>query len=256
MSAVFCLPQPFTYVSGGQAATAPATNLGYDEPGLVWRSAGLSSVSLVIQTAGLPFDTIALCLNNLRASDSVKVSMGGTAANVNGASPSFSQTISAWSGVAPLGKATTTLLLAAPVSYAFIRLDITSTLNPDNFVEASRLVVGKRVACLGVDLGDEETFEDGSTVDDVAGYTTISQARMRSGRKVTISHLKEADYYSAWRPFLAAAGRTNAFLFMPNDDPAYAYTQQQVMLARINTTAKGASLASDQNRIELTLLSV
>lgn len=254
MSAVLCAPQAWTFSSGSTASpTAPATNLSFDEPGMVWRSASLGGVYLTFQTAGLPFDTIALAKTNLRASDTVRVKMGSTASNVNGSNPTYSQSFAAFTGVAPLdGKSTWTLLLDAPVTHAFVRIEITSTGNPAQYVEASRLIIGQRVTASGVDIGDEENFQDGSVIDNSLGATTIDPYGIRMGRKVTFGNIKDVDYYTNWQSFFYAVGQKNAFLFMPVTEGNF--LQRTTLFARQNADPKAVALASDLYRLEMSLL--
>jgi hypothetical protein len=253
MSAVFLEPKAFTYLNGGTATMAGAGNLRFDEPGLVWRSSGTSGVFLVVQYDGSPIDTIALVDNNLRPTDTIRVRMGATTASVNGVAP-LDFTFNAWEGIAPLGAATSIHFLASPVTYPFIRLDISSPGNPDGHIQASRLVLSKKFTNDGVDYGDDETFEDGSSVEDGLGFTTVDPYGGRVGRRLTVSHIKQDDYYTNWRGFLYRVGRKIAWLFLPTTDPTY--LQQQMSFVRINTTAKVVNQTTDQFRVELGVLSV
>ncbi len=254
MSAILCQPKPWTFVAGSEITTAPTKNMNADEPGMVWRSNGLTTVYIKVQLDGSAWDTFALMGSNLRATDTIRIRAGGTSAIVDGTSSlTVDQTFNAWSGVAPTAGALSFKLLIAAVTSPFVRIDITSTSNPAGYVQAMRLVLGLRVSTDGVDTNAEQTFEDMSNVEDGLGYTTVDEYGVRIGWKVTLSGLKDADYNANWFPFLRAVGRKKAFLFIPDD--GVAYIQTQAIFGRITSSAKGSSPVADYNNVELSLLS-
>lgn len=255
MSAVFVQPKKFTVVGASEIATGPASNLNQDRSGLVWRSNGTSSVYFTVQLDGTAWDTVSLVKSNLRPTDTIQIRAGASAAAVAGTSGlTLNQTISAYTGVDPAdGGAISIYQLASPVTSPFVRIDITSTGNPSGFVQAQRLVIGKRVAADGLDLGAEWTPEDGSEVSNERGVTTINPFGVRTTLKLSLTALKEADYWGKWWPFLKSVGKQKAFLCIPDDDPAY--LQNQSVFGFVSNSAKGISVSSDYMTLELTMLS-
>ncbi|KQO09442.1 hypothetical protein [Sphingomonas sp. Leaf242] len=254
MTAVFLNPKAFTVVTANQSATALAANLRQDEAGMVWRSSNLTTVYVTVQLDGTAWDSVALVGSNLRASDTIRIRAGATAAIVDGSSSlTVDQTFAAWSGTAPTNGALSFKLLGAAVTSPFVRIDITSTGNSAGYVQAKRLVIGKRVETDGVNIGAEQTFEDMSSVEEGLGYTTVDRYGVRIGWKVTLDGIKDATYNNDWYPFLRDVGRSKPFVFIPDDSSAY--VQTQAVFGRVNSTAKGSSPASDFNVVEINLLS-
>ncbi|WP_156348280.1 hypothetical protein [Sphingomonas sp. Leaf34] len=251
MATVLCAPQSFSVNASSEQATAPASNALTPFPGVVWRSNGLSTVYVTLATSGAPIDLIALAGSNLRSTDTVRV-RGSSAAAMT--SPVFDVTVSAWSGTAPNRGATTLIQLASAVTPAFVRIDITSTGNPVGYVEVQRLVVGKKVVCDGVDIGCEHGLEDQSQSEDILGSTVFDEFRVRDSWKATISNVKETDYWTIWVPFLRGIGKTRDFLFVPETDPAF--LQNQAIMGRITSNAKGSYRSSDLLLVDLNILQV
>ena len=255
MTAVFCAPTSFSVASGSEGAVAPARNLNTDPMGLVWRSTGLLGVQLTISLADPSFDTVALVGSNLRAGDTIRVRAGSSASVVAGETDLLlDATVPAWTGTAPTSGALTVLVLDAPIAASFVRLDLTSSGNPDGYVEASRLIIGKRVQADGIDIGCEQTFEDGSDVQEGLGFTTVDEYRVRIGWKVSVSGVKEADYWAKWFPFLRSIGRHKGFLFLPDSESDH--VQTQAVFGRMANSAKGSAKSSDFTIIDMTILSV
>lgn len=247
MSAVFCMPLAIKYETSSTLSEAPPKNLENDEPGMVWRSVGTSGY-VVFKLPSSPFDTIALVGSNQRATDSWRVRMGATLAELNGVTP-FDETYAAWSGVPPIGDAISFALLDDPVTYQYIRIDFNSPGHPDGHIEVCRLVVGMRVMNEGIDIGHEEVFDDRSSISEGTGFTTIERYNVRQQHKISISHIRELDYYTHWRPFLAAVGQSKFFLYMERtDDP---YQQQKTFYVRNSTSPKRLNLSYDQQQLEL-----
>jgi hypothetical protein len=255
MSAVFVQPKKFTVSSASVTATGPAENMNQDSPGLVWRSNGLSGVYATVQLDGSAWDAVALVKSNLRASDTIQIRAGASAAAVAGTSGlTLNQTISAYSGTDPAdGGAITICQLASPVTSAFVRIDVTSTGNPAGYVQAQRLVIGLRVLADGLDLGAEWTPEDGSEVSNDRGFTSINPFGVRTILKLSLTALKESDYWAKWWPFLKSVGKQKAFLCIPDTDPTY--LQNQSVFGFMSSSAKGTSISSDLMTVEITMLS-
>lgn len=253
MATLFCVPQPFTITASNSATSAQASNMAYDAPGMVWRSANLTTVYFTAQV-GAGWDTIALTGNNLRASDTIRIRGAATEAATTSA-PTYDVTISAWTGVAPAAGAISLLTLAATRNETFLRIDITSTGNPAGYVQVQRFVVGKRIENAGLDIGYERGPEDTSAVDEGLGYTSINRYNVRVSWKITISGMKEIDYETYWYPFTRYVGRSRAFLFVEESANA-GYLQNRAAMCRFTGSAKGSAASSDYWSVDATLLSV
>ena len=255
MAAVLVAPLPFTALAANEQVTAPFANTRSDEPGFVWRTANLTTTYGKVQLSGAEWDTFALVGSNLRATDTIRIRAGATSASVDGtAGLTVDQTFNAWSGVAPTGGALSFKLLTASVTSPFVRIDITSAGNPANYVQAGRLVLGKRVETDGVNVGAEQTFEDSSVVESGPGYTSVDRYNTRIGWKVTLEGITDAKYYTNWFPFLRSVGITQAFVFIPDTDSPY--IQNQAVFCRVTgSAAKGSSPVADYNIVEFGVLS-
>ncbi|MBD8699272.1 hypothetical protein IFT54_05510 [Sphingomonas sp. CFBP 13714] len=256
MAAVFVAPLPFTALAANEQATAPLSNTRNDEPGFVWRSANLTTVYAKVQLTGAvtEWDTFALVGSNLRATDTIRVRAGATAAAVDGTSGlTVDQTFNAWTGVAPTGGALSFKLLGAVVASPFVRMDITSTGNPATYVQAQRIVIGKRVETDGVNVGAEITFDDSSIVETGPGYTSVDIYNVRIGWKVTLDFITDAKFFTNWFPFLRRVGTFQPFVFIPDTDSLY--VQSQAVFARVTSSAKGSLPGTDANTVEINVLS-
>lgn len=255
MTTILLAPKPFTVISANEQSIAPVKNMGVDEPGFVWRSNDLSSVTFKVLLDGTAWDTFALVDNNLRSGDTIRIRAGASSTVVDGTtSLTVDQTFTAWSGTAPTGGALSFRVLGSTVTSAYVRIDITSGGNPAGYVQAARLAFGKRVVTDGVNIGANQTFEDTSVIEEGPGFTTVDEYGVRIGWEVGLEGITDANYNANWFPFLRAVGRKKAFVFIPDD--ASAYVQTQAMLARIVSSAKGTSPVADYNVVELKLLSV
>ena len=252
MATLFCAPSALSVKNSNSAASASAANLDLDAPGMVWRTSNLSTPYVTVQVAA-GWDTVALIGCNTRSGDLIRIRAAATEAATTSA-PTYDQSFAAWSGVAPAAGALSLHMAAASRSETFVRIDITSTGNPAGYVEAQRLVIGKRFENVGLDIGAERTMEDQSAVEDGLGWTSINRYNVRVGWKATISLLKEADYETQWVPFARYVGRSRAFLFVEDDTPAY--LQNRASLCRMTASAKGQSVSSDYYTIDTQLLSV
>lgn len=255
MATVFLAPKAFTPISQSEQAQAPVTNLLRDEAGRVWRSNGLTGVTMTVQLDGTPWDTLALVNTNLRATDTIRVRAGASTTVVNGSTGApIDVTFNAWTGTAPLAKATAFRLLTSAVTYAFVRLDITSTGNPDGYVQASNLVIGKRVETAGVNIGAERQHMDGSVVADGPGFTTVQEYRRRLQWKVSIGPLTATSYYAEWDRFLYQVGRSRGFLFI--EDTNAPWVQSELAFVRNQADAKSVNVSTNYAKLEMTLLQV
>lgn len=256
MSVILCAPLAINIVAANQQATAPGTNLRVDEPAMVYRSTGTTASITAQVLDSQPWDTICLVGSNLRATDTIKITAASSQADVNsGTNLTVNQTVAAWTGTAPTNGALSFVTLAAPVTSPFVRIDITSNGNPAGYVQASRLVVGKRVNHDGVAMGAEQTYEDSSVVEEGPGFTSVERYNVRVGWKVTLDGIKDAAYYGNWFPFLRSVGKSRAFVFIPDD--ASAYVQNQAVFCRVSSSpAKANFPGQDAGIVEFTVLSV
>ncbi|MBD8619759.1 hypothetical protein IFT67_12585 [Sphingomonas sp. CFBP 13728] len=254
MSTILVSPKSFVSLGGNEIATAPVANMRNDEPGMVWR-ANTTAPSFKVQLDGSEWDTVALVGLNVPASATIRIRAGASSAAVDGTSGlTVDQTFPAWSGTEPTNGALSFKLLAAKVTSPFVRIDIDSTGNPAGYVQAQRLVIGKRVVTDGVAVDAEQTFEDMSNVEEGLGYTTVDRYGVRVGWKVTLEGISDAAYYGNWYSFLRDVGSSKAFVFIPDD--SVAYVQTQAVFGRIKSGARGTSPVADYNNVELSILSV
>lgn len=253
VQAAFIARNRLTYVSTNTLTTAHPNNLLNDEQGLVWRSSGLAGAFIVFDTHAIPFDSIVLVGNNLRASDTIRIRMADTTAAVNGSAP-YDETEVAWSGEAPLHYASSLFMLPDVVNYRYIRMDFTATAHPDGFIQAIALVVGKRITALGIDIGNQLTFEDGSTETTTAGHETFEEFGVRETNKIKLGYTKLSEFNRYWRRFMSNVGKTRAFFFTPNTEAED--FQLDAMFCRISSEATGTSIAGDAYAVELVLKSV
>jgi len=143
----------------------------------------------------------------------------------------------------------TLLTLGSARTETFIRIDITSTGNPAGFVEAARLIVGKRIEEDGIDLNAEHTFEDSSQTTAYRGFEAIDPFEVKTSWKFTVGYIKEPSYWQNWYPFLREVGMKKAVLFVPDRDSAY--LQSETVFGRITSMAKGSPVSSDYYKLEL-----
>ncbi len=250
MSAVFLPPLAGDYEvhSSNAAATAPASRVLLDEPGLVARSGG-NSLSLTFSLTERTFDSIAATGTNLRASDTVRVRVGSVADMSSDVLLDYS--VNAWNGVAPVGSAITYIPLDRPYTAQFVRLDFTTS---NTFVEVSRVLIGKRIEVDGIDNDPSITHVGGATVEDGPGWTTVGEARTRVQWTANVGNVPSTAYYQEWSPFLSRAGKHAGFLFVPQTDSTA--LQHEAKLVRHQQDANTVPLSMTRYRVEMKLLEV
>jgi hypothetical protein len=249
MAVVICAPRAFTVQSSNNSTTAPATNLNLDHPSMVWRSSNLTSVQITVQLPAGSWDTVCLSGTNLRATDTIRIRAAATAAATT-SSPTYDSTaLPAFSGAANSGGNTSLILTPAVRTETFIRIDITSTGNPATYVEARRLVIGKRIEEDGIDLNAEHSFEDNSQRTEYRNFETVDPYDTKTSWKFSIGYIKEASYWSNWFPLLRDAGTKKGVLSIP--DSQSAYLQSEAVFGRITSSAKGSAVSSDYYKLEL-----
>lgn len=256
MTAVLVSPKTFTVLAANERAVAPASNMRVDEPAMVWRSSNLTTIYVKAQLDGTEWNTFALVGSNLRATDTIRIRAGATAAAVDGTTGlTVDETFAAWSGVAPTNGALSFKLLNVSNTSPFVRVDFTSTGNAAGYVQASRLVLGKRVETDGVAVGAEQTFEDMSVIEDGPGYTTVDVYGTRVGWKVTLDGITDALYNINWFPFLRDVGKRKALVFIPETESTY--IQSQAVFGRlVGSAPKGSSPVADYNTVEFAINSL
>lgn len=228
MSALFCLPLDFSIVSANENSTRPADFLRRDAAGLVWRSGNLSNVSLVVQVAG-DFDTIAMIGSNLRSNDTIRVRIGATEAGSSTAPVYDSGHLPAWSGVKSEGAGAKSLLYNAELHTArFVRIDITASGHPDLWVQAQRLVIGKRIEHAAIDQDSELGWIDLSPSYQGPGYLAFSEYPTLAQWKIKLSWVSDWNFLNVWAPFLQKTGITQPFLFIPVVENAARFQTEMV----------------------------
>lgn len=231
MTAIVCRPLPFTVgANSGWLSTNPVSNLNIDPHGMVARSSGNSASFTVNLGSTQVIDTVALIGSNLPASATVAIS--GPGFNF-GSVPAFYGTKDA---------STTTKTIVQFGSQATASVTITITSNAP--IEVQRLVIGKRVETIGIDLNTEQTFEDTSVVSSGPGYTTVEEYNVLTGWKVKMSLISNTKWREEFFPFFSRVGLKKAVLFVPvADDPSR--FQHEAVFGRIVTQAKGEVSSSD-----------
>lgn len=235
---IFTIPQPLTY-RASSSATAPASNLLNNEPGIVFRSNGLSSVFVQFRTSG-PFDIIALVGTNLKSPDTIRIRAANTEAALT-TTPAVDVTVSVAAGRI---KKTGSLLFhqfATPVSYQYVRIDFTS-INASGYVEASRLVIGQSTEADGIDTGAQITYDN-------ASKSYLNALRTQPTWKMVVSGITEDAYWSVWDQVMTDLAEFRAFLFIP--DCMGDHIQPQSMFCRFVSAPKTTISNSDYYDIEM-----
>lgn len=247
MSAVFLPSLDLSIVDSNAAVNAPASRVLLDEPGLVARSAS-TSLSLTFALTGT-YDTVGVVRSNLAASGTIRV-RAGSVANVS-SDIVYDRTFPAWSGAAPLEKAISYLPLGTALTAPYVSIEMTSGATA---VEASRVLIGKRIEVDGIDQGPEFGFRSGSAVEDGLGWTDVTEARSRISWKANVGNIKSADYWANWAPFTNRVGKHAGFLFIP--DTTSTSLQLQSALVRNVDDPKMVPTTFTRYRVELQLLEV
>lgn len=230
LEAMVCAPiVPVSLTASSFASPRVAAYLLHDEPGLVWRSTGLSGQFLRVNLSDA-WDTIALMGSNLRATATIRVRAGASSAATDAASGApLDITFNAHTGKMKRTGAMSFHKLNAPVNHPWVRIDITDAGNPDGYLQASRLVFGKAIECDGIDNGAEVSYENRSTSNLLRFKTTPTW-------KMTFSGIERSAFYGGWDIFLDWAAERNAFLFVPIIDGPYMH--QEMGLATLNAVTK------------------
>jgi len=247
MAAVF-LPPNDSVIQSSNAVGDKAKWLLLDEPGLVARSPG-QTLTVTFATQAKPFDSIAVIGSTLRSLDTIRVRIGSVADMSSGVM--LDQTVRAWTGAAPIDKAISYIPLSLTYTAAFVRLDIVTSAET---VEASRIIIGKRIEVDGVDQGAEFTYQSGDAVTDGNGWTSVQDYRSRISWKANAGNVRRASYCADWAPFLARAGKHMGFLFIPQTESDA--LQVEAALMRHQQEAKVIDVTSERYRIEMQLLEV
>jgi hypothetical protein len=181
---------------------------------MVWRSAGLADPHFIVRL-DRDFDTVALVGSNLRSTDTIRLRVGDTADGTVTA-PTLDMTVQAWVGVKADEATAKSLVYHGDIrSGRYLRIDISAGDHPDQFVEVSRLVVGKRLTHPAVDMDAEMTLLDQSPSYTGPNWTAFDEYPVLAQWKVKTSWIKDADWRVHWVPFLLRVGITRPFLFIP-----------------------------------------
>jgi len=248
MSAVFLPGLPMTVVADNAMANAPASRVLLDEPGLVARALG--TLSLTFDLAGRSYDSIAAVGTSLSALDTIRIRIGSVADMSSGVV--LDQTHKAWAGVPPTGKALSYIPLPALYSAQFVRVDLIA--GAATLVEASRILIGKRIETDGVDRDAKKTAASGTQVDDGPGWTTVGEARTRTRWQATAGNIKTYSYLTEWAPFIDRVGKHEAFLFIPQTESLG--LQQEAILCRNQDDPSAEYLTSERVSVAFNLFQV
>lgn len=250
MSAVFLAPpvvEP-SIVSDTAQASAPASRVLLDEPGLVARGTG--TLSVTFDMGSTAYDTVAAIRNNLPAAATIRVRAASSADMTSGVV--LDTTVQAWSGEAPTTKAISYIPLPAIYTERYVRVDLIAV--GASLVEVSRIIIGKRIEVDGIDRGATQTAVSGSQVDDGPGWTTVGEARARKKWTANVGNIARLPYYREWAPFLDRMGKHTGFLFIPQT--ASIGLQQEAVLVRNADDPKVTDLSSERFQIEMSLFEV
>ena len=247
MACYLVRPINFTVISSQSAATNPADNLNNDYPNMVWRSTSTTSVLLEVRIeAGDEWDFVGLVGANLYGADSIRLAYSGSLSTVRN-DPSYVRTMNVSGAV---NSDTNLVFHAADAvrSGGYFRLEFTLSGNPNAFVQAQRLVIGKRVQADGIDVGSDFNFEDTSRVSEYRGIQIVDAFDAKQSWKFSISNVKTADYNVKWRAMLKAASG-KPVLFIP--DTENGGHNQESVFGRIQGQTNAGLSASDQYKINL-----
>ena len=250
MAAVFLPPvvvEPII-VSSNAFATAPASRVLLDEPGLVARAAGTLSMTFDMQAQ--PYDTVAVVRHNLSAAQTIRVRIGTDLAMSGNVV--LDQTFAAWNGAAPFSRAISYLPLPRSFTERYVAVDLVGAAGAD--VEASRILIGQRIEIDGVDQGAQLNYASGSPVDDGPGWTTVGEQRSRIVWQVNAGNVARTAFNAAWAAFLHRVGKHAGFLFIPYDGSDS--LQQEAALMRFKEDANVVDVSSSRYRVERTLFEV
>ncbi len=242
---LFTVPKTVTLATSSTSGATDASNMLHDEKALVWRSTGLTGQYISIVQSG-SWDVIALIGTNLRAQDTIRVRAANSLADVT-ANPAINQTFAAFSGTPKATGAMVLFRLSSPVTHSHVRIDITSTGNPDGFIQVSNLVLGKGIEWDGVDAGAEVTYDNQTT-------TYMRKYLTKPSWKINLSGIPQSAYYDEWEDFLLKAGERGGFLYVPiyND----AYTQKRSAYVSISNPSKTTMNTFNDFTIELTVATI
>lgn len=247
MATILVHPLNLTFTGSQSAANAPASNLNVDYPNMVWKSTSTTGAFLAFQLdAALEWDFIGLVGSGLFAADTIRIRAASTLANVTTA-PGYDVTFNV-TGTANGDFNLAYHTPAAVRTLRYFRLDFTLAGNPYPFVQAQRLVVGKRVEADGIDIGADFNFEDTSRVSDYRGIQLVDPFDAKQSWKFSVSNVKVPDYNVKWRSFLKTA-RGKAVLFIP-DTESNGHNQESVF-GRIQGQTNAGLVASDQYKVNL-----
>ncbi len=250
MSAIFVSPLPFTTVAANENPVAPVAKANLDKPGLVWRSADLTSVYCIIDLGpSASYDTVALIGTNLRTTDTVQVRTGTTNTGI-GAYGGTAQ--AAYAGTRPKTSTAKTILSIGLRAERYLRIDIVSTGNPDTYTRVQRIVVGKAVSTGGIDYNNEQGFEDRSNVIAGLGYTSYDQLDTIVTQKFSMGFIPSTSWRTEWHPLLQYSGNTRALLFVPYLEDSLTF-QTDALFGRITSKASGKAVAFNTWAIDLQL---
>lgn len=245
------------HTAAAEEANAPTANLLNDEPGMMWRSTTLST-AFVVQTAG-SVDCVALLYSNLRATDTVRVRAANSAAACTSAPLYDSTATVAFSGTKANPFRTKTIFeLPSVVAYTHWRFDIVGTSHPAGYIEASRVIVGKRYdTTKDMNYSCEQTVTDTGVLYSGPGFSDADEYLKLPGWKASFSYIPMTTWRDTLYPFFMRVGSSKPVMFVP--EPAAPTTwQQEVVYGRLQGGPSGQCLYYDgwYSEIAITALTV
>lgn len=235
MSAFFVPAGTVTTLTGVAGTSAPASNLLNDSPSRVWRTT-LNTGTLTATLTGA-IDTIALWATNLTASDSVRVRVSSSG---DGSSPKADMTVP--------GDRHVLVVLPVAVEGPYVRIDITRA---NGNIEATRLMIAKRIECDGINVLAERSYDDPSPATRGVNWATFDRYPVVKSWKFTVEDIDEDEFYTSWDGFLETTGGVRSFVFVPHYPHKYA--TKAASWGRMLSSAKVTNPTSVDFRIDMSV---
>jgi hypothetical protein len=247
MATILVHPYNLTFTASQSAATNPASHLNVDYPNMVWKSTSSTGAYVTFQLdSALPWNFVGLVGANLFGADTIRVRAASSAAQVTSA-PQYDQTFKV-TGTEDANFNLAYLATNADRTLRFFRLDFTLTGNPNAFVQAQRLVVGKRLEADGIDIGSDLNFEDPSRVSEYRGIQIVDSFDVKQSWKFAISNVPSIDYNQQWRSFIKQ-NSGKGLLFIP--DTLSGFHNQESVFGRIQAQTNGSVISNDKYKVNL-----
>lgn len=249
MSALFVRPEAFTVTAATQSTLQPASNLNIDHAGLIWAMpSAAGTATITVQGSGQLIDTIALIGSNLAPSDTIKYRVGTDTTTLNAASYSVAQAAYTGATVAAPFTTKSVIKLASPVAFNLIQISLTMAVA--KIVTAQRLVVGKAISTMGIEMNAESGVLSRSQAISGPGWASTQTFGNVPTWKAKCSFISGTSWRSEWLPFLMNVGIDFGFLFVPNDADMHPH---DVMFGTMDSAGKGQIPGWDAWAIEMNI---